>query len=217
MTEIQNANNQDPVGFSLWYLHPRLYDLGMLLINGTFYLNIYKAIAAQIPENSSVLDVGAGPCTLSRYLKKSCRYEAWDTNPHFVRFSKKNGINIRAVNALEEPIPPQYDYIVLSGVLHHIHPHEKHLVGKCFAAAQKGLIIVEPFANPQQETRKIYRMLRDFRRKTFLERWVGEYDGRNHPDGIIIHSEKELLTFLDSFGKNTKTYIGDEILTVYSK
>src|SRR3989338_9560618 len=116
MPEIQIANKQDSVGFSLWYLHPRLYDLGMLLINGTFYLKIYKAIAAQITENSSVLDVGAGPCTLSRYLKKSCRYEAWDTNPHFVRFSKKNGINIRAVNALEEPISSQYDYIVLSGV-----------------------------------------------------------------------------------------------------
>ncbi len=217
MPETQIANKQASVGFSLWYLHPRLYDLGMLLINGTFYLKIYKAIAARIQENSSVLDVGAGPCTLSRYLKKSCRYEAWDTNPHFVRFSKKSGINIRAVNALEDPIPKPYDYIVLSGVLHHIHPHEKKLVEKCLAAAQKALIIVEPFANPQQETRKIYRMLRDFRRKTFLERLIGEYDGRNHPEGIIIHSENDLLAFLDSFGKNTKTYIGDEILTVYSK
>src|SRR3990167_6232852 len=112
MPEIQIANKQDSVGFSLWYLHPRLYDLGMLLINETFYLKIYKAIAAQIPENNSVLDVGAGPCTLSRYLKKSCRYEAWDTNPYFVRFGRKNGIHIQEINALEEPIPAEYDYIV---------------------------------------------------------------------------------------------------------
>jgi SAM-dependent methyltransferase len=216
MAETYDHHHKN-VGFSLWYLHPRLYDLGMLLINGTFYLKIYKAIATQIPENSTLLDVGAGPCTLSRYLKKSCIYEAWDTNPHFVRFSKQNGIEIQEINALQEPIPKKYDYIVLSGVLHHIHPHEKKLVEKCYAAAGKGLIIVEPFANPQQETRKLYRMLRDFRRKTFLERWIGEYDGRNHPDGIVILPEKELVPFLDSFGKNTKTYIGDEILTVYPK
>lgn len=209
--------NKTKIGFSLWYLHPRLYDLGMLLINGTFYLKIYKAIAARIPENSSVLDVGAGPCTLSRYLKKSCNYEAWDTNPHFVRFSKKNNINIKEINALEQTIPQTYDYIVLSGVLHHIHPHEQQLVKKCLAAAGKALIIVEPFANSKQETRKLYRMLRNFRRKTFLERLIGEYDGRNHPNGIIIHPEQALVAFLDAFGKNTKTYIGDEILTVYSK
>ncbi len=190
----------------------------MLLINGSFYLKIYKEIAERIPENTTVLDIGAGSCTLFRYLKKSCIYEAWDTNPYFVRFNKKNRIKIQEKDALQEKIPTNsYDYIVLSGILHHIHPHERKLVEKCSATAQKGLIIVEPFANPQLETRKFYRILRDFRRRTFLERWIGEYDGRNHPDGIIILPEKELLAFLDSFGKNTKTYIGDEILTLYTK
>ncbi len=205
-------------GYSLWYLHPRLYDLGMLLINGSFYLKIYKEIAARIPDHSTVLDVGAGPCTLQRYLKKSCTYEAWDTNKYFVQGSAKNKINIKQKNALLEEIPQDtYDYIVISGVLHHIHPEEKKLVEKCLNAAKKGVIVVEPFANPKEETRKIYRWLREIRRKTFLERLIGEYDGRNHPENIIIHSEQELLNFFDQFGKNTKTYIGDEILTVYAK
>jgi len=101
--------------------------------------------------------------------------------------------------------------------LHHIHPYEQKLVEKCLAAAKKAVIVVEPFADPKKETRKLYRFLRNIRRKTFLECWIGEYDGRNHPDSIIIHPEQDLVAFLDSFGKNTKTYIGDEIITVYSK
>jgi SAM-dependent methyltransferase len=201
---------------SLWYMHPRLYDLGMLLINGSFYLKIYNEIAARIPEKSSVLDIGAGPCTLQRYLK-NCTYEAWDTNPHFVNAVLKKGIHATLIDAVTADIPKNtYDYIVLSGVLHHIHPYEKELMKKCLAAA-KTVIVVEPFANPKKETRKLYRFLRNIRRKTFLERWIGEYDGRNHPDTITIHAEEELRAFLDSFGKNTKTYIGDEIITVYTK
>ncbi len=202
---------------SLWYMHPRLYDAGMLLINGSFYLKIYKEIAANIPEKSSVLDIGAGPCTLKRYLK-NCNYEAWDTNLHFVTAVQKKGIHAKNVDAVTAEIPKNtYDYIVLSGVLHHIHPHEKALVEKCIHSAKKAVIVVEPFANPQKETRRIYRFLRNVRRKTFLERWIGEYDGRNHPDNIIIHPEEDLIAFLDAFGKNTKKYIGDEIITVYSK
>lgn len=206
------------IGFSLWYLHPRLYDLGMLLINGSFYLKIYKEIAARIPENNSVLDVGAGPCTLAKYLKKSCVYEAWDTNKHFVHFNAKKGVNAKLIDCLRTEIPSHtYDYIVLSGVLHHIHPSEKALVQKCLTAAKKGIIIVEPFANPKQETRRFYRFLREVRRRTFLERFIGEYDGTNDPQHIIILPKQELCTFFDSFGKNTKTLIGDEIIVVYAK
>ena len=69
---MSREEKETNAGYSLWYLHPRLYDIGMLLINGSFYLKIYKEIAAQIPENATVLDIGAGPCTLQRYLKKSC-------------------------------------------------------------------------------------------------------------------------------------------------
>ncbi len=202
---------------SLWYMHPRLYDLGMLLINGSFYLKIYKEIAARIPENTIVVDIGAGPCTLQQYIK-NCIYEAWDTNLHFVNAAQKKGINAKNIDAITAEIPKNiYECIVLSGILHHIHPHESKLVEKCLRAAKRAVIIVEPFADPKKETRKVYRLLRNIRRKTFLERWIGEYDGRNHPDNIIIHTEKELLAFLDIFGKNTKTYIGDEIIAVYSK
>lgn len=209
---------ENNAGYSFWYLHPRLYDLGMLLINGSFYIKVYKEIAKNIPENTKVLDIGAGPCTLQRYLEKSCTYEAWDTNKYFVNESKKNNINIKDKNALEEEIPKNtYDYIVISGVLHHIHPEEKKLIEKSLKTAKKAVIVAEPFANPKQETRRIYRWLREMRRKTFLERWIGEYDGKNHPKNIVIQTEQELLKFLNQFGKNTKTYIGDEILAVYTK
>ncbi len=215
---MSREEKETNAGYSLWYLHPRLYDIGMLLINGSFYLKIYKEIAAQIPENATILDIGAGPCTLQRYLKKSCIYEAWDTNKYFVQGSKKNNINIKDINALEYEIPKnKYEYIIISGVLHHIHPQEETLVEKSIIAAKKTVIVVEPFANPKQETRKFYRWLRELRRKTFLERWIGEYDGRNNPENIIIKTEQQLLLFLDSLGKNTKTYIGDEIIAVYTK
>lgn len=202
---------------SLWYMHPRLYDIGMFLINGSFYLKIYKEIAHRIPENSSVLDIGAGSCTLKKYLK-NCNYEAWDTNPHFVSAVQKKGINAKNIDAITNEIPKgMYDTIVISGVLHHIHPIEKKIMEKALAAAKKSVIVVEPFANPKKQARKFYRFLRNIRRKTLLERWIGEYDGRNHPDSIIIFPQHELIAFFDSFGKNTKTYIGDEIIAVYSK
>jgi len=205
------------VGHSIWYMHPRLYDLGMLLINGKFYLKIYKEIAKRIPQGSSVLDIGAGSCTLLKYLDKSVQYEAWDANKHFMKINQKKGINAKIVDCVAVEEFAAKDYIVLSGVLHHIHPYEESFMKKAIAAAKKGVIVVEPYANPQENTRAIYRWLRDIRRKTFLERLVGEYDGTNDPQGIVINSENELIAFLDSFGTNKKEYIGDEVITVYEK
>ncbi len=201
---------------SLWYLHPRLYDLGMLLINGTFYLRIYREIAHCIPAKATVLDAGAGSCLLAKYLHFSVDYEAWDANECFVTANARSGIRVFLKNCLTDPFPEK-DFIIISGVLHHIHPNEHLLVEKALAAARKGVIVVEPFADPDKNTRRIYRWLRNIRRKTFLERFLGEYDGTNSPNTIFIQTKEGLLTFLDSFGKNTQSYIGDEIIAVYTK
>jgi hypothetical protein len=204
------------VGHSLWYLHPLLYDLGMLLINGKFYLKIYKEIAKRIPAGSTVLDVGAGPCTLAKYLDKSVEYEAWDANDNFVRANQRAGVNAKLKDCIKEEFPSK-DYVVVSGVLHHVHPHEELLIKKSIAAATKGVIVVEPFANPPDQSRRVYRWLRKIRRKSFLERFIGEYDGTNSPDSIVIKTKEDLLKFLNSLGPNNKEYIGDEIITVYEK
>jgi hypothetical protein len=73
-------------------------------------------IAALIPDNCSVLDLGAGAQTIRRYLKPNCRYQPCDlvkSSPDVLvcdfnrgRFPQLNG--------------ERFDYVICSGVLEYI-------------------------------------------------------------------------------------------------
>ncbi len=200
---------------SIWYSHPKLYDLGMKLIHGKNYGERYIILSRMIKPNSSVLDIGCGSCKLSEYLK-NCRYMGWDLNKYFIRYGKRRGLSIQKKDFTKAVIP-KTDYIVVSDVIHHVHPNDEAPLRRAFKAANKGLIVVEPFNDPKAKSRKTYRLLREFRRKTFLEKLFGEEDGTNDPGGIYIRNRKELADFLNKIGKAKTQTIGDEMIAFFPK
>ena len=203
---------------SIWYRHPRLYDLGMRLIHGKHYTERYEYLSSLIQEGSSLLDIGCGSCLLYEYLrKKSVQYQGWDLNSYFVKVAQKKGLNVKLQDCVTAKIP-SVDYIIVSDVLHHIAKRDRGLVRSCFKQAKKALIIVEPFADPVKATRRVYRFLREMRRKVgFIEALIGENDGSNAPHDILIRPKQDLIRYLDSYGKNKKHIIGDELFALYPK
>lgn len=74
-----------------------------------------KIIAEMIPENNSVLDIGAGAQTLRRYLKAGCVYQPCDlekTSDNIVLCDFNRGIY--------PIVQEKYNYVVCSGVLEYI-------------------------------------------------------------------------------------------------
>jgi SAM-dependent methyltransferase len=203
---------------SLWYSHPFLYDVGMTIIHGTNYSSRYSRLAKLVLPGSSVLDIGCGSCRLYHFMKKNTvSYTGWDTNRHFVRNAQKKGINALMQDCTTVDVP-ETDYIVLSDVLHHIGDNDSKLVRDCLSKARKALVVIEPFADPPDMTRKVYFFLREIRRTIpCIETILGENDGTNAPRDIHIKQHRELDAFLDSFGKNEKTVLGNEIIAVYLK
>ena len=201
---------------SIWYRHPELYNLGMLLIHGNNYAKRAKLVAAKIPKNSTVLDIGCGSCLLKKYLDSSCDYEGWDLNKHFVKSAQKKGYKVLLQDCTKTKIP-QKDFIVISDVLHHIYPNDSQLIRACLENACKSLIVIEPFNDPKQNSRRLYRLLRNIRKKTPLEKLIGENDGTNNPDDIYIRTQKDLIDFLNKFGKNEIEALSDELISIFKK
>ena len=74
-----------------------------------------ELIAALVPVNSSVLDLGAGPQSLRRYLDPGCIYRACDVVP------SSNDVLLCDFNhGIYPHVDQPYDYVVCSGVLEYV-------------------------------------------------------------------------------------------------
>ena len=79
-----------------------------------------EIIAALIPENSRVLDIGCGAQTLRKHLRPGCKYQPCDiikSSPDVIFCDLNSGIY--------PDIEGAFDYVVCSGVFEYIHkPNE---------------------------------------------------------------------------------------------
>ncbi len=89
-----------------------------------FHASTVEPILCEIPDGSSVLDVGCNSGELLRILKeqKKCRVTGVDISDVALKLAKERGIHVK--NASAEKLPfrdNRFDVVILREVLTHIH------------------------------------------------------------------------------------------------
>lgn len=114
-------------------------------------LHRFVSIAHQIPEGSSVLDVGCGDGGFLRYLKKQDKglsLFGMDISSEAVANLSQHGIDgavIHLGTPLRDLTEQNFDYVVMMEVIEHVHEAES-LVLDTLAFSPKGIFITIPNA-----------------------------------------------------------------------
>ena len=201
---------------SIWYYHPLLYELGAILLQGNRYRNVLSHVAQIVGENKSVLDLGAGTCTLASLLHSSCTYEGWDLNRKFVDYYQRRGINVKFMDCLDYEKYPVADCISLGNMLHHVAPDQSFLLERCLEHAKEQVVVLELYRGVEQ--RPIYWRLVRLREILGLEKIIGDWDGINARfDRYPLMSKDELRGFLERHGQCAITELDNMsmLLAVY--
>lgn len=84
----------------------------------------YGAISNQIPENSTVLDIGCGDGNVSAlYIKKQCKVTGIDVSNNALEIASRRGVDTIQwdLNTTPLPIPADFfDVAIISDVLEHV-------------------------------------------------------------------------------------------------
>jgi SAM-dependent methyltransferase len=135
---------------SLVYRSAAGYELLMRALYGRHYADRMRAVAGEVPEGASVLELCCGPGTLYlRFLRTRTRnYIGIDVNPRFVEQLKRRGVDARRLDlaAGDEPLP-QADVVILQASLYHFLPRPERIIDRMLAAARDRAIVSEPVRN----------------------------------------------------------------------
>jgi SAM-dependent methyltransferase len=135
---------------SLIYRSAAGYELLMRALYGRHYADRMRAVAAQVPDGASVLELCCGPGTLYlRHLRaRTSGYIGIDVNPRFVAQLKARGVDARRVDLAvgEEPLPSA-DVVILQASLYHFLPRADRIVDRMLTAARDRVIVSEPVRN----------------------------------------------------------------------
>jgi SAM-dependent methyltransferase len=135
---------------SLVYRSAVGYELLMLALYGRHYADRMRAVAGEVPDGASVLELCCGPGTLyRRHLRARTRgYVGLDVNAHFVQQLTRRGIDARRVDlaASDDPLPTA-DAVVLQASLYHFLPHPERILDRMLAASRDRVIVSEPIRN----------------------------------------------------------------------
>jgi SAM-dependent methyltransferase len=126
------------------------YELLMRVLYGRHYAARMRAVAAQVPEGASVLELCCGPGTLyRRYLRaRAGAYIGVDVNHGFVEALQREGVDARRMDLADtrEPLPVA-DVAVMQASLYHFLPGAEAIVERMLVAARDRVIISEPVRN----------------------------------------------------------------------
>jgi SAM-dependent methyltransferase len=122
----------------------------MLALYGRHYSDRMRAVAAEVPDGASVLELCCGPGTLYlRYLRgRVSGYVAIDINPRFVELLVRRGVAANRLDlaAGDEPLPAA-DVVILQASLYHFLPAPERILDRMLAAARDRMIVSEPVRN----------------------------------------------------------------------
>jgi SAM-dependent methyltransferase len=135
---------------SLIYRSASGYELVMRALYGRHYVDRMRAVAEQVPDGASVLELCCGPGSLyTKFLRpRTSGYIGVDVNQRFVDRLRAKGIDARAQDLAnpEEPLPAA-DVAVMQASLYHFLPDAGPIVDRMLAAASDRVIVSEPIRN----------------------------------------------------------------------
>jgi SAM-dependent methyltransferase len=134
---------------SLIYRSAVVYEVLMRLLYGRRYTDRMRAVAAEVPEGSAVLELCCGPGTMYlRHLRPRIRdYVGLDVNPGFVRALRGRGVDARQADLSADPVLPEADVVIMQASLYHFLPHPETVVDRMVTAARDRVVISEPIRN----------------------------------------------------------------------
>jgi trans-aconitate methyltransferase len=135
---------------SLVYRSAAGYELLMRALYGRHYAARMRAVADQVPDGASVLELCCGPATMYlRHLRgRTSAYVGIDVNERFVARLRRRGVDARRLDlaAGSEPLP-EADVVILQASLYHFLPHADRILDRMLAAARDRVIVSEPVRN----------------------------------------------------------------------
>jgi SAM-dependent methyltransferase len=138
------------VSTSLIYRSARGYELLMRVLYGRHYAARMRAIAEQVRDGASVLELCCGPGTLyDRQLRgRVGGYIGIDVNERFVDALRRRGVDARRMDLANagEPLPGA-DVAIMQASLYHFLPDAGAIVDRMLAAARERVVISEPVRN----------------------------------------------------------------------
>ncbi|HEY4181758.1 MAG TPA: methyltransferase domain-containing protein [Kofleriaceae bacterium] len=154
-----------------------------------------EAVAHEIPDGASVLELCCGPGRLGLLLKeKNCDYTGFDCNASFVAHAQKAGLNVH--QSVLPPLPdvPDVDYVVVVASFYHFKAEAAAFVDSLWNKARKALIILEPINNRSSHANKFISKLS----RLMSHPGVGELPVR--------FSEPEMDSLLSQYQTNTNSF-----------
>lgn len=140
------------MGTSLVYRSALGYELVMRALYGRHYAARMAAVAEQVPEGASVLELCCGPATLyRRHLRgRAGSYVGVDMNERFVAALRRDGIDARRMDLAEgdasDQLPPA-DVAIMQASLYHFLPRPEAILDRMLTAAGDRVIVSEPVRN----------------------------------------------------------------------
>lgn len=137
------------VSASLVYRNAAVYGVLMRVLYGRHYGARFRAVAAEVPPGSEVLDVCCGPATLyTRYLRgRGVDYHGLDLNERFVADVISAGGRGEVWDLHADTPLPAADVVLMQASLYHFLPDPAPVLDRMLAAARHTVIIAEPIRN----------------------------------------------------------------------
>jgi SAM-dependent methyltransferase len=126
------------------------YELLMRALYGRHYEDRMQAVADQVPDGATVVELCCGPGTLyTRHLRDRVSvYIGLDVNQTFVSRLRGQGVDARMMDLADPGLPlPGADVAIIQASLYHFLPDAGSLVDRMLAAAQERVVVAEPIRN----------------------------------------------------------------------
>jgi SAM-dependent methyltransferase len=135
---------------SLIYRSATGYELAMRALYGRHHADRLRAVAEQVPDGSSVVELCCGPGTLyNRHLRGRVRsYTGLDVNDRFLDRLRRAGADARHLDLNRPDLElPEADVTIMQASLYHFLPDADWIVDRMLAAAHDRAVISEPIRN----------------------------------------------------------------------